>query len=229
MKDNIHNIKKTAQAGFTIVELMIATLVFSVILLIITIGVLHFSNAYYKGINSSTTQNTARNIVDSVAQAIQFGGGQVAVPAGMSFANTTTYCVGNTVQFDFSLGQQLGPGKDTLAALYESPNANGGCVAISSPANFKVGKNSSGALLSGGKELLGNTMRLSKFSITPVTIPGSSDQDTYTIDVRVVYGDTDLLTNPTGPNAKCIDQVGSQFCAVSELITTVQTRVNPKP
>jgi len=48
---------KRLQSGFTLVELMIATMVFSVILLVITYGVVRFTNSYYKGLNSSTTNS----------------------------------------------------------------------------------------------------------------------------------------------------------------------------
>jgi hypothetical protein len=47
----------------------------------------------------------------------------------------------------------------------------------------------------------------------------------YSIDVRVVYGDDDLLINPTATNATCKVGSGSQFCAVSELSTVVQQRI----
>lgn len=66
------------QEGFTVVELMIATLVFSVILTVITMGVLSFRNRYYKAVNASTTQNTTRTVIDTdKVRLIQFGSAQV--------------------------------------------------------------------------------------------------------------------------------------------------------
>lgn len=61
-------IKNTA--GFTIVELMIATVVFSVILILITTGIIQIGKAYYKGIIGSRTQETARKITDEVGRSI---------------------------------------------------------------------------------------------------------------------------------------------------------------
>lgn len=58
--------------GFTLVELMIATSIFSVILLLLTFGLLGIGQNYYKGRNSVRTQDTARRIMDEISQAIQF-------------------------------------------------------------------------------------------------------------------------------------------------------------
>jgi len=210
---------KHAQAGFTIVELMIATLVFSVILIAITVGVVTFTNDYYRGINSSTTQNVARNIIDTVSQAIQFNDANV-VP--MPALSPTTYCIGS-VQFDFVLSKELGT--DTNHALWETPSS--GCAAISPP-------------IVTSKELLGPKMRLANFSINPVGLAGNL----YTIDVRVVYGDKDLLCSPAVNGSctstatmspanlarhdlTCKSQAGSQFCSASELTTTAQIRAIP--
>lgn len=210
---------QSIQQGFTIVELMIATLVFSVILIVITVGVLHFTNAYYKGINSSTTQNTARNIIDTVSQAIEFGSADLGhAPA---VGPITAYCVGGQ-QFDFVLGAEIAlspSATQTKDALYQRPHSGSGCVNIPTP-TLRAGS------ATGGKELLGQNMRLSKFSVTQLP------SGLYTITVRVVYGDDALLISPSGtipaysaPDATCKSQTGSQFCAASELSTTVQSRI----
>jgi prepilin-type N-terminal cleavage/methylation domain-containing protein len=77
MRHHLQAPQTEKSSGFTIVELMISTLVFSVILLVVTFGIVHFTNSYYRGINGSTTQDTARTIVDSVTQAIQFSSGTI--------------------------------------------------------------------------------------------------------------------------------------------------------
>lgn len=59
--------------GFTLVELMIATALFSSILLLITFGLLSIGQNYYKGKNSARTQDVARRVIDEISQAIQFG------------------------------------------------------------------------------------------------------------------------------------------------------------
>ena len=57
-----HDRTQSSQSGFTIVELMIATLVFAMVLLVITVGVMSFTRAYYRGINQSNTQRVARAV-----------------------------------------------------------------------------------------------------------------------------------------------------------------------
>ncbi len=100
------------ERGFTIVELMIATLVFSVILTVVTMGVISFSNRYYKGVHASTTQNTTRNIMDTITQAIQFGEARVDPSGANNF-----FCAGGSV-FMF----------DASGAMYDVPRGSEGCM-----------------------------------------------------------------------------------------------------
>jgi type II secretory pathway pseudopilin PulG len=218
-------------AGFTIVELMVATLVFMVILLIITIGVIVFSSAYYKGVNSSTTQNTARSIVDDISQAIQFSG-QGVTP---TTATTNYFCAGDKV-YMYTRGTQLPttPGS-TNWGLYRGTNtAISGCTPLASAT-------------ANGAELLGPHMRLADISVTGV----SGQPQLYVVTLRLAYGDSDLLCSPSlggaatggcqktspsyspttpwfAPDMICKSQTGSQFCAVSGLSTTVLQRLKPR-
>jgi hypothetical protein len=66
-------------------------------------------------------------------------------------------------------------------------------------------------------------MRISKLEVLQL------GNNTYTVNIRVAYGDDDLF-GITGPNPVwgtivCKDGAGSQFCAVSDLSTTVQQRI----
>ena len=205
---------RTSQQGFTIVELMIATMVFSVILIVITIGVLHFSNDYYRGVNSSTTQNIARGVTDTVTQALQFSGGGLNGPGG---SPSGYYCIGNQ-RFQYTLGVKL-------------PSASHGLYQVTDPL-------CAAAVPAGGHELLQAHMRLVNFSIVPVV----GTTQLFTVTIKIAYGDDDLLCAPTSvpgscnsgaanlpnfiqPDLRCRIQAGSQFCSVSTLITTVQQRV----
>lgn len=95
------------QNGFTIVELLIATMVFSVVLLLVTFGILQVSRVYYKGVTEANTQNVARGIMDSVSQAIQFSGGAVSTTPGSPVAGTSYgFCVNNQL-YSYMLGYQL--------------------------------------------------------------------------------------------------------------------------
>lgn len=204
-------------AGFTIVELMIATMVFSVVLLIVTAGILQVARVYYKGITELNTQNTARGVMDTIAQSIQFSGGDVLpTPASPTAGVDYFFCAGDA-QFSYRLGWQVENELDltkhrTWHGLVR--DTSGGCSGLSSAQNL-------GLETVDGSDLLGQHMRLAKLVVEPIP-----DTDKYRIQVRVVYGDDDLLNNPTESDASCkAVSAGTQFCAVSELSTVVVKRV----
>ncbi|HUS25753.1 MAG TPA: prepilin-type N-terminal cleavage/methylation domain-containing protein [Nevskiaceae bacterium] len=204
---------QTQQRGFTVIELMIATSVFAVVLLIVTSGIIQITRVYFKGVTESTLQNTSRTIIDTISQAVQFNGGTV-VATGNSGASRG-YCIGGR-RFSYLLGKQLVDGTPN-ATLNQTNHAfvvddYSGCPGSA--------QDLSGSLMAGSRELLSPNMRLSDFSITGL------GTDRYRITVRVVYGDDDLLNNPTTTTAACRGiRAGSQFCSVSELSTVVVKRV----
>jgi prepilin-type N-terminal cleavage/methylation domain-containing protein len=207
---------KSIQAGFTIIELLIATLVFSVVLILITTGILTFTKSYYQGINQSNTQNAARTILDNVSQAIQFSG--VAVTSPITPNNGSQgVCVGSQ-RYSFLLGGQLWDDGTPDAAQHQVSHAlmldNSGLCTGAPAQNLK------GTPVA-GTELLQPRMRLSNLVVTGL------GNGLYKVTVRVVYGDDDLLNNPTGTDASCkVSISGSQYCAQSELSTTVQRRID---
>ncbi len=212
--------------GFTIVELMIAAAVFALVLLLITYGVISFNRAYYGGIIQTNTQNVARTAIENISQAIQFDGGTILTSTNGSWGGL---CVGSQF-YQYQLGMELetsggslGPDQATQAMVFE-PN-----VASCSVPGTSVN----------GTELLGKNMRLAHVSVNQV-----GGTQLYNIDVRVVYGDDDLLCSPSEvpgscaatstmppgsdyatPDLQCKTLSGSQFCAVSELTTKVEARV----
>jgi prepilin-type N-terminal cleavage/methylation domain-containing protein len=217
--------KQNQQSGFTVVELMIATLVFSVIMLVIVVGVLQFTRSYYKGITSSSTQNIARSVIDEISQGIQLSGDTIqVVPA--TAAGEGAVCVG-TKQYSYRLGKQLNPapttGDQSATALYLTTMTSTCTVTFT-----------------GGKELLAKNMRLAAFEVSQ-PVAGSS---LWRLDIRVAYGDIDLLCDSVNVTGSCADGAAtlsvaqvrsnalicktgnaSQFCAVSALSTTVQKRL----
>jgi prepilin-type N-terminal cleavage/methylation domain-containing protein len=205
------------QQGFTIVELMIATLVFSLVIILITVGVLSFTRSYYKGVNQSGTQSTARLIIEDIAQAIQFSGGAVQPVLGTSTSgNSQGICIGN-VRYSFVKGKQF----STDATLTADQAKHG---LVSDKGSLCAGSDAQdveGASVV-GTELLSPNMRLSKLVVAPVA--GTTDM--YSITIRIVYGDADLLVNPTADDARCQTGIsGTQYCAQSELTTIVKKRI----
>lgn len=200
--------------GFTIVELMIATTVFSVFLLLLTLIIMQLTRTYTKGLIASKTQETARSISAEISRAIQFGGASVT-----TIAPPPTICAG-THRFSYILGRQV---KQSPSTADHTQHA---LVADTVPAGCPPG-NPSSFVASTQRELIPENMRLAKLSVTQV---GSSRL--YTVTVRVIYGDADLVDDlstgpldPSSPNASCVSEAGNQFCAVSELVTTVEKRL----
>lgn len=201
--------------GFTVIELMIATMVFGVVLLFVTVAILQFTRVYYKGVTQANTQDTTRTLVDNITQAIQFNGGTITATPPPVYGATAAFCVGN-VQYTYLIGKQMVDSTPTSSQTWHSVVSRdlGGCVAGSPtpPMNSQF-------TVSGARELLSPKMRLSKLAVTPI---GSN---VYRVTVKVVFGDDDLLLNPTSADTKCRGQSGSQFCAVSEITTVVTKRV----
>lgn len=226
-----------AQRGFTIIELLIAVTVFSMVLILITTGVLRFTRQYYKGVIEGQTQDVARSIIDDITRSVQFSDGSVATI--YSGGNPVAYCLGSAKRYRVYLNSEvtdstpLGPHQHRHALVSDNyPNCNGSTPATDvQDATTLTDPNA--------REMLGAHMRLGVMSIT-------GNSDVWTVDVRVIYGDDDLLCDPslgvnpggcnTGPPSslppsvnlaklECRATTGSQFCAVSELTTTIDKRI----
>jgi prepilin-type N-terminal cleavage/methylation domain-containing protein len=185
--------------GFTVVELLIATAVFSTILLLSTFGIMQVGRTYYKGVTIIRTQNVARNVMDTISQDIQFSGSKPVgtLPAGIG-SGSGRFCIGNT-RYQYRIGQNVGAG----GALRVTENIASGCP--------------NDAAFIQGRELLSQNMRLSR-----LVIVGNVSED-YSIQLSVAYGDNSLTDPTTG---LCFGGSGSQFCATSELNTTITRRIN---
>lgn len=230
--------KGTDEQGFTIIELLIATLVFSVILVILIFGVLSITNSYYKGYYQTLTQNASRNIITNIAESIEFSSNDSVfeIQPSVMTADVGALCIGNQ-RYTFILGQQF------VSILLQTDGLR---LALDSPCptspSFipKVGDPTAANLLPG-------QMRIASLSLTQV----GSTSNLYKVEVRVVYGADDLLCSPSEftddgvvgadcssstpmpsgfnyyaqPDLQCKQQAGSQFCSVSDLTTYAQERV----
>ena len=203
--------------GFTIIELLVASMVFSVVLLVVTAGVLQVTRVYYKGLTEANTQNTARSIMDTIAQTIQFTGGTVTSTASPVPGTDQAFCIGNN-QFSYRLGWQVEDTYDVSKNQVWHGLVQANVAGCTSGTAAQILSNQTVT----GRDLLGPHMRLANLVVEPNgTVPNQ-----YKIQVRVVYGDKDILDNSTAANASCQNVLaGTQFCAVSDLSTIVVKRV----
>jgi competence protein ComGC len=221
--------KHKMDSGFTIIELLIATSVFTLVLILLTTGTLAVSRLYYKGIIAAQTQTAARNVLDTVTQSIQFSGASFS-PASLAQYSygPAAFCIGSE-QFSFQLNQEVSDSPVAHHALLER-NVGNNCstTGIDQMNNPSTSPPSS--------ELLSAHMSLNNLDVEPV----NSNSSLFCVSIRIIYGDSALLTTPVDAQDSCgtwykqqqcsgaLDQyIGGQFCAVSGLDTYVQERVAP--
>ncbi|HMS23372.1 MAG TPA: prepilin-type N-terminal cleavage/methylation domain-containing protein [Candidatus Saccharibacteria bacterium] len=204
--------------GFTLVELMIAVTVFSVLLILSAASLTQISRLYYKAVIVTKTQNVNRNIMDNIAQAFQFSSGNVAT-GGPSSNGLKSICVGN-IRYTYVLNKQInsvnkhGLWRDKIAS-------SGSCT----PLNFYDDSELENSISSAeGVELLEPGIRLKAISVTP-----SAVTEIKNVDVAVIYGDDDLIDFSDSANTQPVGckggVTGSQWCALSRLYTQVFSRV----
>lgn len=234
-------IRPAGEKGFTIIELMIATSVLSVMLVMTTIMMINIGNLYYKGINQARIQDNVRAITDELSKHLELGDSFFQVSNGAQ----TAYCVG-PVRYTFLLNKEIGtntatPDFQSRHVLWRDANPTPGSCSGASLPNLSAATPSAG-----GTELVAPHTRL-----TNLTISGSSP---YTITVGEAYGDNDLLCDNNTPNdcsrassvftsvvprlaagtlsgpptrfdIRCRGNTGQQFCATANLTTTVVRRL----
>jgi len=208
--------------GFTIVELMISTAVFSVVLLLLATVIVQVGRIFYKGVTINRTQQTTRKVDDDVVGAIQFG-----VSNSGSFQRTggpTTYngvtvnsvCLGE-VRYSYVSDMSLGSAATQADHVLWKDRVGG--TAACTPLDLSV---TAPPGSSNGQELLGDNMRLPTFTVTaPV-----SGSNIWVVSVTVAYGDTSNLFVSGSNYGQCIDtSSGGQYCAVSSITSNVSKRL----
>lgn len=205
--------KKLNKKGFTIIELMIATSVFAVVLVIAASGILTIGRTYYKSITSSRTQEATRSVINTISSTIQFTAqsrgddGLTDVP-GVPQAT----CFGFD-RYTYVINSQVDD--DTIGIMHDRRTDLADCTPID--------------VDDGGTELLPENTRLLRFDISSI------NSSTFRVNVKIAYGEGDLFDpdlNTAGLNltqvgdASCRPGIaGSSFCSVSELETTINKRV----
>jgi len=219
--------------GFTILELLIATTVFSAILLVLTQVVIRLTGTYYHGVIQNQTLNVAKNITNNIVQQIQFTGGYVypkgdplrwditAIHDDTTLKKYESYlCIGNN-QYVYQL-YGINDGNTSNGSLILSYNPQ--CSTIGPLLNYGSSwdlRNSNTVSSSYYVNLVPNHMRLVKFDIS------QQFGNLYKVDVKVAYGaDASPANTGIGFNTGTGDcNPNSSYCATTELVTYVEKTV----
>jgi prepilin-type N-terminal cleavage/methylation domain-containing protein len=227
--------KSGREQGFTIIELMIATTIFSITLIIATSAVTRITRMYYRGVIAAQTQNTTRAVADELSRAIQFTGDDVLTGGPTNFGTAPnilavrSVCIGER-RYSYAVNAQANDSvatgtydattKRTRHALWRDTVPVGPiCTPLDVRQAIPPGSTN-------GSELLTENMRLMRLAVTPV----SADPAIFSVSIGAIYGDTDLIeftdmTAKTGP-LRCLGSgVGSEWCAASELTTQILRRL----
>jgi prepilin-type N-terminal cleavage/methylation domain-containing protein len=196
-----------SQKGFTIVELMIASTILTVLLVSASFVLVQIGRLYYKGVITSRTQDTARNIIESISRPAQLEGAKITdVVSG----EWRVICVGNQ---RFSIREnKIATSADPFVALKDY-------VATSDQCNVAATASSAGV-----ESLLANNMRIASLGI-------SEADGMRQVSVTVAYGEIDdfepidTAIVPV-PQPTCLQQASSsQWCAVASYSTRVFPRI----
>jgi prepilin-type N-terminal cleavage/methylation domain-containing protein len=186
------------QSGFTIVELMIATMVFSTVLLLCAVGLISVGRMYQKGNTSRATQEVSRNIMDQITNDFELSGGQYIRLANSG--NVQGFCIGNNM---YSY-------EDYAVGAFRVNQVAGCGSAVTEPS------------LSLGKEMLGPNMQIGDLDITP---EAGDPAPAINIRLNIVAGDLDLLRDARTPQVRCKGGPGQEYCASSVLETYATRRL----
>jgi prepilin-type N-terminal cleavage/methylation domain-containing protein len=205
--------------GFTIVELMIALTVLSLILLLGTTILVQIGKLYTKGVNAATLQNSTRTVAGDIGSTLQFSGGAAAAcdstakkatcfaktqdpvgdPHPHTFNGVTVYsfCI-DTVRYSYVLDKELGydsnTNQTTAHVLWRDVmKGNTRCEPLNiteNPVKANADSVEAAGTPSKGYEMIPDHIRLTRFKIVPV--PPEIDGN-YNIDIWTAFGDSDLV------------------------------------
>lgn len=224
------SIQQNSDKGFTIVELMVASAIFTVVLMAALAGFLQIGRLFYKGTSQAATQELTKQILNDVSDSVlmaeslsgarNYGssGNQYLCLGGVRYSYKIGAIVDTANTDSLSNGEGIGLVKDTLPG----PNA----CAPPCPTSAAVACPAGGERWNNPVEMLGDNMRLQQFTITPNPLSA----DYYTINIQVAYGEDEVLelANPADPTSiRCKGNLAAQqFCSVIKYSTSLKRGMN---
>jgi prepilin-type N-terminal cleavage/methylation domain-containing protein len=216
-------------SGFTVVELLIATAVFAVVLVVAQTSFIQIGHLFYKGVSITQTQDTADHIFQDIN-----GNFQTATAVSNSSGNGYTYyCIGNT-RYTYQIDREVSSSststdphsslaaKGTYGVLKDVlPGSGSACSTPCDDTHPPPYTCPTGTVkLSSPVELLGEKMRVEQFNIASST----STSSLYNVAIVLAYGDQNTLiySNPVDlSTVSCQADRTNNFCAVSRINTSV--------
>lgn len=239
MSKYIKKVLLIEENGFTIIELMIATSILAVLLLISSVIMIGIGNLFEKGINVTNLQNDSRNIISDLSSDIEFSGTQMSANSysysysgGPTKVTVYAECFGND-RYSYVLGFPPSGWPHTI--WKDVMQTQGSCdplnIGLATPSCSGYTQGGCIEPLAGtGSELAGNNMHIISLSIIPY------NNQLYGVNLDMVLGQQDLfetskltgkpITDPYNNNYICSNNVGQQFCASSSLSALAVERLN---
>lgn len=218
----------TKPSGFTIVELLIASAVFSVVLLVALAGFLQIGRMFHKGTSQAATQDVAKQIMNDISDSLQ---NAASVTTTKSHEDFQYMCIGNT-RYTFKIGRAIKTtetnfsANDKFGLVKDKLPGSNACArpCPETPAPCDDGETRWQSPI----EMLGNNMRVQALSVQPNP---SISPDYYTVNLVVAYGDDDLLelansSDPASIRCKGTTRQNMQFCAVVPYSTSLKRGMN---
>jgi len=174
----IPKMKRDSGKGFTLLELMIATTVFSVVLLLAMTGFFQIGRIFYKGVSITQTQDITNQIGLDISSSVE---GAPKISALTSYKGMQYVCVGkNRYTIDVTkrvdVGNTSAISSGQVGLLKDTMSSDNACAppCLPNPSVCATGE------LAWTKpiELLGDKMRVESFSLQPLA---SVSGDYYTI------------------------------------------------
>ena len=190
-------LKKAGQAGFTIIEVAVASVGLTAILIITLNIFLDIGSKYFEEITKAKSQNVIRVIVDDISSSITTTGGQlldynITTYSSSDIGGWRAYCLGG-ISYYFKLNQQLkenpsaGSSNQTSQALIRTVSP-GGCPDNSNLTNVDYPAGPAGGTISDGIEMLLPRMRILEFSIEEFKDSSGTRTGLYQIKIKIATG-----------------------------------------
>lgn len=209
----------THQKGFTIVELMIATTVFSIVLLVILASFFQIGRMFYKGVSVDNTQETTRSVVDDITTDLKLSSG---FNPSQAFNGAKYFCVGGH-RYTYKLDSKV-----TDPGATDDVNNPSGIIEAILPGSSCLAPNTRDGSTN-KQQLLSSDMQLNALDVNCDVGSGVCNVHLHVIFYGAdnnVFSSTQHPNDPAralnDPDAQCSGNLlSTQFCAASDVNSTV--------